>query len=91
MAAPKGNKYAQARTGKKNKIHRETKELIAKFVDKNFDEAMKTWNSIPNPADKVKTFIMLLPYVAPRLNNVTVADSTGNDIVKQILESQKQK
>lgn len=94
MAAPKGhtfNKGKSNRKGKPNKVKKETKELIKCFVDDNFEEAMRTWATIPNPADKVKTFIALFPYCAPRLNNITVEDANGNDIVKQILNSQQQK
>ena len=50
---------------------------------------MKTWNKIDDPEKKVKLFISLLPYAAPRLNNITVNDSSGNDIVRQMLEQQK--
>ena len=54
-----------------------------------FDAAMKTWDKIDDPEKKVKLFISLLPYAAPRLSNITVNDSSGNDIVRQMLEQQK--
>lgn len=92
MPAPKGhtwNKGKKNRLGTTNKLKKETKDLIQQFVDKNFDAAMKTWNKIDDPEKKVKLFISLLPYAAPRLNNITVNDSSGNDIVRQMLDQQK--
>ena len=53
MPAPKGHTWNKGkksnRLGTKNKLKKETKDLIQQFVDKNFDAAMKTWNKIDDP------------------------------------------
>ena len=91
MAAHKGNKYAtdpsKPKRGKA-RINRETKVLLAKFVEENFDNAVADWASIEDKALKVKLFIQFLPYAAPRLNSVTVQDANGSDVIREILESQ---
>ena len=92
MAAIKGNKYASDPNKPKrgpNKINKETKELLKKFVDENFDKAIADWESIEDKGLKVKLFIQFLPYAAPRLNSVTVQDASGSDIIREILDSQK--
>lgn len=91
MASPKGNRYAADPTKRKrgqNKINRETKELLRKFVDDNFDTAIKEWESIEDKGLKVKLFIQFLPYAAPRLNSVTVQDAHGTNLVRELLEQQ---
>ena len=91
MAAPKGNKYAadpNKRRRGQNKINKETKELLKKFVDDNFDTAIKDWESIQDNGLKVKLFIQFLPYAAPRLNSVTVQDANGANLVRELLEQQ---
>lgn len=91
MAAAKGNQYTKGmsqRKGKPNKLTKETKELLKKFVDDNFDTAVEDWANIEDKGLKVKLFIQFLPYAAPRLNSVTVQDANGSDVIRQILESQ---
>ena len=64
MAAPKGNKFATDPNKPKrgqNKINKETKELLKKFVDENFETAIKDWESIEDKGLKVKLFIQFLP------------------------------
>lgn len=91
MAAHKGNNYAKDPNKPKrgpNKINKETKDLLKKFVDENFETAVEDWASIEDKGLKVKLFIQFLPYAAPRLNSVTVQDANGSDVIRQILEAQ---
>lgn len=50
--------------GATNKLARKTRELIAKFVDENFDTIMKDLKDL-EPKDRVGAFINLLRYVVP--------------------------
>lgn len=89
MGAPKGHKrYGGREKGVPNKTTTETKEMIKNFMQDKFEEVSNAWDGL-SPVDKVKTYIQLVPYIMPRLNSISVIDENGDDVIKQILDSQK--
>ena len=91
MAAPKGhtiNKGVSRRKNIPNKITKQTKDLLATFVNQNMVQAQEMFNQIENPAEKLKILVTMLKYVVPTLNSVTINDDAGNNVVRQILEAQ---
>jgi len=92
MAAPKGNQYGKGkslRKGKPNKLTKQTKDLLASFVNQNMEQAQEMFDEITKPEEKLKILVSLLKYVVPTLNSVTVNDEAGNNVVRQILEAQR--
>lgn len=92
MPAPKGNDYAKGkslRKGKPNKITKQTKDLLASFVNQNMENAQEMFDKITKPEEKLKILASMLKYVVPTLNSVTVNDEAGNNVVRQILEAQR--
>lgn len=92
MAAAKGNQYTKGmsqRKGKPNKITKETKDLLASFVNKNMEDAQTMFNEIESPAEKLKILSSMLKYVVPTLNSVTINDDAGRNVIREILENQK--
>ncbi|MFW9598402.1 MAG: hypothetical protein ACMV0Y_10685 [Paludibacter sp.] len=91
MAAPKGhtiNTGVSRRKNIPNKITKQTKDLLATFVNQNMVQAQEMFNQIENPAEKLKILVTMLKYVVPTLNSVTINDDAGNNVVRQILEAQ---
>lgn len=69
--------------GAVNKATKKTKELIAKFVDENFDSIMKDLKVL-EPKDRVAAFISLLKYVVPPARDQE-AEEERADAVKSLI------
>jgi hypothetical protein len=95
MALPKGHTVntgiPSRRKNKPNKFTKQTKELLATFVNSNMEQAQEIFDEIANPVDKLKILSSMLKYVVPTLNSITVNDEAGNSLVRQILEAQQNK
>lgn len=77
------------RKEKPNKITKQTKDLLASFVNKNMEDAQQMFNEIESPAEKLKILSSMLKYVVPTLNSVTINDDAGRNVIREILENQK--
>lgn len=78
--------------GTKNKITYKTKELIAAFVEENFDSVMKEFK-ILDSKDKVSTFINLMKFVVPPARDVEAdqdAKSAMSDFISRLFQREKE-
>ena len=78
--------------GTKNKITYKTRELIAAFVEENFDDVMKTLN-ILDPKDRVAAFINLMKFVVPPARDVEAdqdAKSAMSDFISRLFQHDKE-
>lgn len=57
--------------GRKNKLTREIRSLIAGFLDNNFEQVQKDFKRL-GPSGRVKAYTRLLPYVVPRLTSTSL-------------------
>lgn len=65
--------------GATNKTTRKTKELIAKFIDENFESIMKDLKVL-EPKDRVTAFISLLKYIVPPARDQEAEEETANAV-----------
>lgn len=74
--------------GSKNKISSETKELIAKFVNDNFDSIMKDLKKL-KPAERVSAFINLLKFIVPPARDKETNEETTsvmNNLINRLFQ-----
>ncbi|MBV5282174.1 MAG: hypothetical protein JZU53_07030 [Paludibacter sp.] len=91
MALPKGHEVNKGRSNRKgvpNKTTKQTKELIAKFMQDKLPVVIKEFDKMEG-ADKVKVYFSLVKYVMPTLASVKVEEGNSDDIIQQILDNQK--
>lgn len=77
--------------GMPNKITRELREWISKFIDENRAQVQKDWMKL-EPKDRIQAFQSLLKYVLPTLQSVQVTDdidSLSDDQVEQLYNKLK--
>ncbi|MBP5389727.1 MAG: hypothetical protein J6Y27_05220 [Bacteroidales bacterium] len=60
--------------GTPNKVSKEMKDLLAKFVDDRWDEFVAAYDMITEPEKKCQIMVSLIPYLAPRLASVEKKD-----------------
>lgn len=71
MAAKKNHpKLGGRKKGTPNKVTKETRELIAKFVDDKWDEFLSAYDDITDPEKKCSIMVSLLPFIAPKMASV---------------------
>jgi len=71
----KGIKTGGRKKGTPNKITAEIKELITEFINGNFEQMQKDFESLDS-RERVKFYIDLLPYALPKLRAVETTDNT---------------
>lgn len=64
-----GLKTGGRKKGTPNKTTAHQRELLASFMSDEFSNFVKMYRSL-EPEDKVKTYVQMLPYVAPKLQSV---------------------
>lgn len=69
-------KFGGRKAGTPNKVTKEKRELIAKFIDDKWDEFISSWDDIKDPKEKCQIMVGLLPYALPRLASVEYKDNT---------------
>jgi len=84
----KGQKTGGRVVGSVNLTKKQTKELLAIFMQEKFEEVKTAWERLDD-LNKVKAYITLVRYIMPTLSSVKVEDNSGDDILKKILEAQK--
>lgn len=72
--------------GTPNKITKEKRELIAKFIDSKWDDFEKSFNDIKDPEKKCQIMVSMLPYAFPRLASVEYKDKTPSKTFKDELD-----
>ena len=86
---PKRKKTGGRQKGTPNKINSGLREKIANFLETNFDDAMKEWNNIKDPTQKVRTFCDLMKYAVPTLQSVNldaIIEKKADDIENKLKE-----
>ena len=63
-------KFGGRKPGTPNKITAEVRELLSKFVESRWDDFMYNYDRIESPKDKCYIMVSLLPFIAPKLQNV---------------------
>lgn len=71
------------KAGTPNKVTKETRELISKFVESRWDEFLAAYDEIVDPDKKCTIMVSLLPFIAPKMASV---DYKGNMAVKTYAE-----
>lgn len=92
MARPKGQPKLGGRVkGTPNKVKGELRARIALFLNDRFDEAIKEWEKITEPKDKLKLYLELAQFGIPKLQAVAVdatvtEKNTVEDTLKELSE-----
>ena len=90
MARQKGDGRGQQGGGRKkgtpNRVTKEKRELISKFIDGNWDVFDKNYEDITDPEKKCRIFLELLPYVTPKLMSTELKDITPPRTFKDELD-----
>lgn len=72
--ASKGNKGGVKTGGRKkgtpNKVTKETRELISKFVDSRWEDFLNAYDQITDADKKCSIMVSLLPFIAPKMASV---------------------
>ncbi len=69
----KTNNYKGRTPGAKNKLQRETRELISQFINGKLETIESIFNEL-SPSDKMNTIIKLSRYVLPTLRSVEIVE-----------------
>lgn len=64
------------KAGTPNKITREKREIISKFIDDKWEEFMSAYDAIDKPELKCSIMVQLLPFAFPKLAHVEYKDNT---------------
>lgn len=79
MSRSKGDglgKTGGRKAGTPNKVTKEKRELLAKFIDDQWDDFVKSYKDIKDPEKKCSIMVSMLPYVFPRLSSIEQKDVT---------------
>lgn len=74
------------KAGTPNKITKEKRELIAKFIDENWDDFQSSFTKIDKPEAKCSIMVSLLPFAFPKLAQVDYKDTTPIKTFKDELD-----
>lgn len=58
------------KAGTPNKVTKETRELISKFVDKHWKEFEEDFKQIKDKEKRCNIILQLLPFIAPKMASV---------------------
>ena len=72
--------------GTPNKINKERRELLAKFLDDNFDEFVSCWQAIDDPYKKCSIYNDLIPFATPKLQSIELNNTASKKTFEQELD-----
>lgn len=72
--------------GTPNKINKERRELIAKFLDDNFEEFMLCWQAIDDPYKKCCIYNDMIPFATPKLQSIELNNQVSQKSFEQELD-----
>lgn len=64
------------KAGTPNKISREKREMISKFINDKWEDFMLAYDSIDKPESKCSVMLGLLPFAFPRLAQIDYKEKT---------------
>lgn len=73
MARPKNDglgRIAGRKKGTPNKMTKERREVLAKFLDDKFEEFKDAWDHIDDPYKKCCIYTDLIPFATPKLQSI---------------------
>lgn len=70
MAVKGGAKTGGRKAGTPNKVTKETRELISKFVDAHWQDFEQDFKEIKDKEERCKIILQLLPFIAPKMASV---------------------
>lgn len=79
MARPKNDglgRIAGRKKGTPNKMTKERREVLAKFLDDKFEEFMDAWDHIDDPYKKCCIYTDLIPFATPKLQSIELNNQT---------------
>lgn len=89
MARPKNDgqgRIAGRKKGTPNKMTKERRELIAKFLDDNFEEFMYCWQAIDDPYKKCCIYNDMIPFATPKLQSIELNNQANAKSFEQELD-----
>lgn len=72
--------------GTPNKVNKETRALIANFVEENWEQFKEDFRNIADPEKKCSIFMQMMSYYAPKLSSVEYKDKTPAKTFKDELD-----
>ena len=72
--------------GTPNKVNKERRELLAKFLDDKFEEFMYAWDSIDDPYKKCSIYTDLIPFATPKLQAIELLEQKGRKTFEDELD-----
>lgn len=78
MARPRGDglgRQGGRQKGTPNKVSRERRELIAEFLDKEWDNFQKMYQEADDET-KMKIYMEMIPYTTPKMASVEYKEKT---------------
>ena len=92
MAAPKGNKNnVEGRPkGVPNKVTKEVREILSTACSGAIEEIPELLNRITDPKEKIDALTKLLPYFAPKLQNIEFKENKdGQEPIRRMVWNKK--
>lgn len=88
MARQKGEaKTGGRKAGTPNKFTKVNRDLIQKFIDDKWPDAVKAWENIDNPKEQFAQFVKLLEFIMPKMASVEMkADGKTPDWMLRLEE-----
>ena len=72
--------------GTPNKVNRERREMIAKFLDDKFDEFLDAWDHIDDPYKKCSVYTDMIPFATPKLQSIELKEQGGRKTFEEELD-----
>lgn len=67
-------RFGGRKAGTPNKLTKEKREMVAKFLDEKWEDFEAAFDAIEKPEQKCSIFVGLLPFAFPRLASVEYRD-----------------
>lgn len=87
MARAKGSpKYGGRKAGTPNKLTKEKREIIAKFIEDAWPDFTAAFNAITKPKEKCDIMVAILPFAVPKLTSIDYKGETKIKSYKEELD-----
>lgn len=89
MARPKNDglgRIAGRKKGTPNKMTKERREVLAKFLDDKFEEFKDAWDAIDDPYKKCSIYTDLIPFATPKLQSIELKEQAGRKTFEDELD-----